>query len=133
VVRGAYPFEGPAIGWLFTGTLVADLDWEQPLDSSWVVALHPDKPEYYGAVSIVASRPIGRLEMLRLAKGLPYKLKALITRDLIQYAMNVCKQLGAQAVTGASEKALIPTFGRTIERHWKGVPCGEFQTYLARV
>jgi hypothetical protein len=133
IVRGAYAFEGPAIQWLFKDTPVADLDWDQPLDSSWVVALHPEKPEYYGTISIVASRPIGRLEMLRIAPALPRKLKALITRDLINYSLNICKQLGAQAVSGASEKDLIPTFGRTIERRWHGVPCGEFQTYLARV
>lgn len=132
-IRGAYTFEGPAIQWLFTGTTVETLDWEQPLDSSWVLAVHPEQPEYYGALSIVASRPIGRLEMLRLAPNLSRRLKALVVRDMVQYAIYVCKQLGCQAVSGASEQALVPTFGRTIQQHWHGVPCGEFTSYVARV
>jgi hypothetical protein len=133
LVRGAYSFEGPAIQWLFTGTPVADLDWDQPLDSSWVVAVHPEQPDYYGAISIVASRPIGRLEMLRLAKDLPKRLKAVVVRDLINYALHVCKQLGAQAVTGASESDLVPTFGKLIQHRWKGLETGAFTGYLARV
>ena len=133
VVRGAYSFEGPAIQWLFTDTPVARLDWDQSLDGSWVLAVHPGKPEYYGCLSIVASRPIGRLEMLKLAPSLPYKLKALITRDLINYSLTLCKQLGCQAVTGASEQALVPTFGRTIQHQWKAVETGQFTGYLARI
>ena len=132
-IRGAYPFEGPALQWLFTGTDAESLDWEQPLDSSWVVALHPEKPEYYGALSIVASRPIGRLEMLRLAPDLSRRLKAMVVRDMIEYAIHICKQLGCQAVSGASEQALVPTFGRTIQKHWHGVPYGEFTSYVARI
>lgn len=132
-IRQAYPFEGPVMHWLFQETPVAGLDWEQPLDSSWVLAVHPDKPEYYGAVSLVASRPIGRMEMLKLAPGLPYKLKALVVRDLIRYGLAVCKQLGCQAVSGASEEALVPTFGRTIQKQWQAVDTGNFTGYLTRV
>lgn len=133
LIRQAMPFEGPVLQWLFRGTLVEGLDWDQPLDASWVLAVHPEKPEYYGCLSIVASKPIGRLEMLRMAPYLNKRLKTLIVRDLIQYSLMVCKQYGCQAVTGASEASLVKTFGKVIQRRWKALPVGDFTGYLARV
>lgn len=128
-IRAAHDFEGPVIQDLYQGTLVADLDWEAPLDASWVVAVHPNQPEYYGALSIVASKPIGRLEMLRMRQGIPTRLKACIVRDMIHYSLLVLKQYGCQAVTASAE---TPSFGKVIERHFGGQPVAAFTGYLKR-
>ena len=119
-IRGAYPFEGPVIGNLYHGTLIADLDWDRPLDSSWVVAVHPTQPEYYGVVSLVASQPIGRIEMLRVRPTTSKRLKACIVRDLSHYSLLVLKQYGCQAVTAFPEHDPTNTFQRVIERRFKG-------------
>ena len=132
-IRPAYPSEGPVIGDLYQGSLVAGLDWEQPLDASWVLAVHPHEPQYYACLSLVASQPIGRLEMLRVHPQLHGKLKAVVVRDLIPYRLLTLKKYGCQAVTGASEQPLVSTFGKVIQRHFKGQPIGEFTGYLARL
>lgn len=132
-IRPAYPFEGVVIQDLFKDTLVEGLDWTQPLDSSWVLAVHPTEPEYYGALSLVASQPIGRIEMLRMRHRLQPRLKACVVRDLIHYSLLTLKRYGCQAVTGASEQALVGTFGHVIERHFHGTPIGEFTGYLTRL
>ena len=132
-IRPAFHFEGPVLQELFQGTLIAGLDWEQPLDASWVLAVHPTQPDYYGALSLVASQPIGRIEMLRMRQGLSHRLKACVVRDLIHYSLLTLKRYGCQAVTGASEQALVGTFGHVIERHFHGTPIGEFTGYLTRL
>jgi len=132
-IRPAYPFEGVVIQDLFKDTLVEGLDWTQPLDSSWVLAVHPTEPEYYGALSLVASQPIGRIEMLRMRHRLQPRLKACIVRDMIQYSLLVLKKYGCQAVTGASEQDLVPTFGKVLQRRFHGTPIGQFTGYLARI
>lgn len=119
-IRGAYPFEGPVIGDLYQGTMAAELDWERPLDASWVIAVHPSKPEYYAALSLVASQPIGRLEMLRVRTGLTKRLKACIVRDLIHYSLRTLKTYGCQAVTAFPEHDSTNIFQRVIERRFHG-------------
>ena len=54
IIRQAYEFEGPVIQDLYQDTLVALLDWDAPLDASWVLAVGPHKAEYYAAISLVA-------------------------------------------------------------------------------
>ena len=76
------------------------LDWTQPLDSSWVLAVHPTEPEYYRALSLVASQPIGRIEMLRMRHRLQPRLKACIVRDMIQYSLLVLKSMAAKPSRG---------------------------------
>ena len=132
-IRPAYPFEGVVIQELFKDTLVEGLDWTQPLDSSWVLAVHPTEPEYYGALSLVASQPIGRIEMLRMRRGLHPRLKACIVRDMIQYSLLVLKKYGCQAVMGSSEVEINDTFGKLIQRRWHGVKTGDFTAYIARI
>lgn len=132
-IRAAYPFEGPVIQDLFQGTLVEGLDWTQPLDASWVVAVNLNQPEYYGAVSIVASKPIGRLEMLRMSPHVGKRWKAVIVRDLIHYCLLVLKQYGCQAVTGASRADIVDSWGKVIERHFHGTRIGDFTGYIARL
>ncbi len=129
IIRQAYEFEGPVIQDLYQDTLVEDLDWDAPLDASWVLAVSPNKAEYYAALSIVASKPIGRLEMLRVRPGIPKRLKACIVRDMIHYSLLVLKQYGCQAVTASAE---TPTFGKVIERHFGGQPVAAFTGYLKR-
>lgn len=129
VIRPAYPFEGPILGDLYKGTLVADIDWEQPLDASWVVAVNPGKPEYYACLSIVAGKPIGRLEMLRVQPQIHRRLKSVVVRDLVHYSLLVLKQYGCQAVTASAE---TPSFGKVIERHFGGQPVAAFTGYLKR-
>lgn len=128
-IRPAFDFEGPAIQELYRGTEVAGLDWDAPLDASWVLAAHPLKPEYYGVLSLVASKPIGRLEMLRMYRDIPRRLKACIVRDMIHYSLLVLKQYGCQAVTASAE---TPSFGKVIERHFGGQPVAAFTGYLKR-
>ena len=132
-IRPAFPFEGPVIQDMYKGTLIESLDWEKPLDGSWVLAVHPHKPEYFAVLSLVASNPIGRLEMLRVRPTVSMRLRAVIVRDLIHYSLLVLKKYGCQAVTGASEQALVGTFGKVIERHFHGTPIGEFTGYLTRL
>ena len=132
-IRAAYEFEGPVIQDMYKGSLVADLDWNLDLDSSWVLAVHPFKPEYYGVLSLVASKPIGRLEMLRVRPDLPRRLRACLVRDLIHYSLLVLKKYGCQAVTGASEQDLVTTFGKVIQHRYHGTPIGQFTGYLARL
>ena len=132
-IRGAYPFEGPVIGDLYQGTVVAELDWERPLDASWVIVTHPTEPKYYAALSLVASQPIGRLEMLRVRTDLTKRLKSCIVRDLIHYSLLVLKKYGCQAVMGSSEVEINSTFGKLIQRRWHGVKTGDFTAYLARL
>jgi len=128
-IRPAYPFEGPIIGHLYQGTLVEGLDWDQPLDASWVVAVHPTEPQYFACLSIVAGKPIGRLEMLRVQPGLHRRLKAVVVRGLIHYSLHVLKQYGCQAVTASAE---TPSFGQVITRHFGGQPVATFTGYLKR-
>ena len=132
-IRAAYEFEGPVIQDLYRGSLVSDLDWEAPLDASWVIAVHPDKPEYYACLSLVASKPIGRLEMLRVRDGIPKRLRACIVRDMIHYSLLTLRAYGCQAVTGASEQDLVTTFGKVIQHRFHGTPIGQFTGYLARL
>jgi hypothetical protein len=132
-IRMAYPFEGPVIGDLYQGTLIANLDWERPLDASWVIAVHPTQPEYYGVVSLVASQPIGRLEMLRVRLHLNKRIKACVVRDLIHYSLLTLKAYGCQAVTGASEQELVSTFGKVIQQRFHGTPIGQFTGYITRL
>ena len=132
-IRGAYPFEGPVIGDLYQGTVVAELDWERPLDASWVIVTHPTEPKYYAALSLVASQPIGRLEMLRVRTGLTKRLKSCIVRDLIHYSLLTLKAYGCQAVTGASEQELVSTFGKVIQQRFHGMPIGQFTGYITRL
>lgn len=129
LIRQAYEFEGPVIQYLYRDTLVADLDWDLPLDASWVLAVHPSKPEYYAALSLVASKPIGRLEMLRVLPELGHRRRAIIIRDMIHYSLLVLKQYGCQAVTASAE---TPSFGKVIERHFGGQPVATFTGYLKR-
>ena len=119
-IRPAYPFEGVVIQDLFKGTLVEGLDWTQPLDSSWVLAVHPTEPEYYGALSLVASQPIGRIEMLRMRHRLQPRLKACVVRDMIHYSLLVLKKYGCQAVTAFPEHDPSNTFQNVIQRRFKG-------------
>lgn len=133
IIRQAYEFEGPIVQDLYKDTLVEFLDWDAPLDASWVLAVSPHKAEYYAALSLVASKPIGRLEMLRVRPGISKRLKACIVRDIVHYSLLVLKRYGCQAVTGASEQALVGTFGKVIERHFHGTPIGEFTGYLTRL
>ena len=119
-IRGAYPFEGPVIGDLYQGTVVAELDWERPLDASWVIVTHPTEPKYYAALSLVASQPIGRLEMLRVRTGLTKRLKSCIVRDLIHYSLLTLRAYGCQAVTAFPEHDPTNTFQKVIERRFKG-------------
>lgn len=119
-IRMAYPFEGVVIQDLFKGTLVEGLDWTQPLDSSWVLAVHPTEPEYYGALSLVASQPIGRIEMLRMRHRLQPRLKACVVRDMIHYSLLVLKKYGCQAVTAFPEHDPSNTFQNVIQRRFKG-------------
>ena len=128
-IRPAFPFEGVVVQELFKDTLVEGLDWTQPLDASWVLAVHPTEPEYYGAVSLVASQPIGRIEMLRMRTGISHRLKSCVVRDLIHYSLLVLKQYGCQAVTASAE---TPSFGKVIERHFGGQPVAAFTGYLKR-
>jgi hypothetical protein len=128
-IRAAHDFEGPVIQDLYKDTLVATINWDAPLDASWVLAVHPTKPYYYGVLSLVAGKPIGRLEMLRIRDGLPNRLRACIVRDLIHYSLLVLKQYGCQAVTASAE---TPTFGKVIERHFGGQPVAAFTGYLKR-
>ena len=118
--RQAYPFEGIVIKDLYQGTLVEDLDWDRPVDASWVVVVHPNKPEYYACLSLVASQPIGRLEMLKVRAGLNRRLKAFIVRDLVHYSLLTLKAYGCQAVTAFPEHDPTNTFQRVIERRFKG-------------
>ena len=118
--RQAYPFEGPVIKDLYKGTLVENLDWDRPLDASWVMVVHPNKPEYYACLSLVASQPIGRLEMLKVRAGLNRRLKASIVRDLVHYSLLVLKQYGCQAVTAFPEHDPSNTFQNVIQRRFKG-------------
>ena len=133
IIRQAYEFEGPVIQDLYKDTLIDPLDWAAPLDASWVMAVNPDKPEYYAVLNLVASKPIGRLEMLRVSPTVGKRLKACIVRDIIHYSLLTLKAYGCQAVTGASEQPLVSTFGKVIQRHFKGQPIGEFTGYLARL
>jgi hypothetical protein len=119
-IRGAYPFEGPVIGDLYQGTVVAELDWERPLDASWVIVTHPTEPQYYAALSLVASQPIGRLEMLRVRTGLTKRLKSCIVRDLIHYSLLTLRAYGCQAVTAFPEHDPSNTFQNVIQRRFKG-------------
>ena len=128
-IRPAYPFEGPVIQDIYQDTLVATIDWDAPLDASWVIATHPSKPEYYGALSLVASKPIGRLEMLKMRANIEHRLKACVVRDIIHYSLLVLKQYGCQAVTASAE---TPSFGKVIERHFGGQPVATFTGYLKR-
>lgn len=131
MIRPAFPFEGPIIQDLYSDTSVADLDWERPLDASWVLAVHPERPEYFACLSIVASQPIGRLEMLKLRSRplIEKRLRVCVIRDIIHYSLLVLKQYGCQAVTAGAETA---RFGKVIERHFGGHPIATFTGYLKR-
>lgn len=132
IIRQAYEFEGPVIQDLYKDTLVAVLNWDAPLDASWVLAVSPNKAEYYAALSIVASKPIGRLEMLRVRPGISKRLKACIVRDMVHYSLLVLKRYGCQAVMGSSEVELTG-FSKLIQRRWHGVKTGDFTAFLARL
>ena len=120
IIRQAYEFEGPVIQDLYKNTLVEFLDWDAPLDASWVMAVSPHKAEYYAAISLVASKPIGRLEMLRVSPTVGKRLKACIVRDIIHYSLLTLKAYGCQAVTAFPEHDPTNTFQRVIERRFKG-------------
>ena len=132
-IRQAYDFEGPVLQELYRGTMLAELDWTVPLDASWVVALNPHSPEYFACLSLVASKPIGRLEMLRVRPDLSIRLRSCVVRDLIHYSLLTLKAYGCQAVTGASEQDLVTTFGKVIQHRFHGIPIGQFTGYLARI
>ena len=133
-IRQAYPFEGPIIQDLYKGTIIEDLDWDRPLDASWVVVVHPNKPEYYACLSLVASQPIGRLEMLKARAGLNRRLKASIVRDLVHYSLLALKKYGCQAVTAFPESTTTNMFGKVIERHFGGQLLNQTcSAYLARL
>ena len=132
IIRAAYPFEGPVIGDMYAGTEVAGLDWNRELDASWVLAVHPSKPQYYASLSLVASQPIGRLEMLRVRVP-NHRLRACIVRDIVHYSLLTLKAYGCQAVTGASEQELVSTFGKVIQQRFHGTPIGQFTGYLTRL
>lgn len=119
-IRAAYEFEGPIIQYLYQGTLIADLNWDAPLDSSWVIATHPSKPEYYACLSLVASKPIGRLEMLRVHHLTHKRLKACIVRDIVHYSLLTLRAYGCQAVTAFPEHDPTNTFQNVIQRRFKG-------------
>ena len=119
VIRAAYPFEGPVIGDMYAGTEVAGLDWNRELDASWVLAVHPSKPQYYASLSLVASQPIGRLEMLRVRVP-NHRLRACIVRDIVHYSLLTLKAYGCQAVTAFPEHDPTNTFQRVIERRFNG-------------
>ena len=102
IIRQAYEFEGPVIQDLYQDTLVALLDWDAPLDASWVLAV------------------IGRLEMLRVSPTVGKRLKACIVRDIIHYSLLTLKAYGCQAVTAFPEHDPTNTFQRVIERRFKG-------------
>ena len=119
-IRQAYEFEGPVLQELYRGTMLAELDWAVPLDASWVVALNPHSPEYFACLSLVASKPVGRLEMLKVRAGLSTRLKACIVRDLVHYSLLTLKAYGCQAVTAFPEHDPTNTFQRVIERRFKG-------------
>ena len=133
IIRQAYEFEGPVIQDLYKNTLVEFLDWDAPLDASWVLAVSPHKAEYYAVISLVASKPIGRLEMLRVREGIPKRLRACVVRDMIHYSLLTLKAYGCQAVTGASEQELVSTFGKVIQQRFHGTPIGQFTGYLTRL
>lgn len=84
------------------------------------MVVHPNKPEYYACLSLVASQPIGRLEMLKVRAGLNRRLKASIVRDLVHYSLLVLKQYGCQAVTAFPEHDPTNTFQNVIQRRFKG-------------
>ena len=133
VIRQAYEFEGPIIQDLYKDTLIEFLDWDAPLDASWVLAVSPHKAEYYAALSLVASKPIGRLEMLRVRPGISKRLKACIVRDIVHYSLLVLKQYGCQAVTAFPESTTTNMFGKVIERHFGGQRLDQtWSAYLAR-
>lgn len=133
IIRQAYEFEGPVIQDLYKNTLVEFLDWDAPLDASWVLAVSPHKAEYYAVISLVASKPIGRLEMLRVREGIPKRLRACVVRDMIHYSLLTLKAYGCQAVTGASEQELVSTFGKVIQQRFHGTPIGQFTGYITRL
>lgn len=120
IIRQAYEFEGPVIQDLYKDTLIAPLDWDAPLDASWVLAVSPNKAEYYAVLSLVASKPIGRLEMLRVREGIPKRLRACVVRDMIHYSLLTLKAYGCQAVTAFPEHDPTNTFQRVLERRFKG-------------
>ena len=120
IIRQAYEFEGPVIQDLYKDTLIAHLDWDAPLDASWVLAVSPNKAEYYAVLSLVASKPIGRLEMLRVREGIPKRLRACVVRDMIHYSLLTLKAYGCQAVTAFPEHDPANTFQRVLERRFKG-------------
>ena len=120
IIRQAYEFEGPVIQDLYKNTLVEFLDWDAPLDASWVLAVSPNKAEYYAVLSLVASKPIGRLEMLRVREGIPKRLRACVVRDMIHYSLLTLKAYGCQAVTAFPEHDPTNTFQRVLERRFKG-------------
>lgn len=133
IIRQAYEFEGPVIQDLYKNTLVEFLDWDAPLDASWVLAVSPHKAEYYAVISLVASKPIGRLEMLRVREGIPKRLRACVVRDMVHYSLLTLKAYGCQAVTGASEQELVNTFGKVIQQRFHGMPIGQFTGYITRL
>ena len=104
---------------MYAGTEVAGLDWNRELDASWVLAVHPSKPQYYASLSLVASQPIGRLEMLRVRVP-NHRLRACIVRDIVHYSLLTLKAYGCQAVTAFPEHDATNTFQRVIERRFKG-------------
>jgi hypothetical protein len=82
---------------------------------------------------LVASKPIGRLEMLRVREGIPKRLRACVVRDMIHYSLLTLKAYGCQAVTGASEQELVSTFGKVIQQRFHGTPIGQFTGYITRL